>query len=95
MIPDFPSIRLRNALLGALTDTSTLNVQVMHARVRDGVPEYDVTVWVSEATLATEGRVVMSTTQAAVDHLGCRVRLTVRTTERSSPMFLLTPQEGP
>ncbi len=92
---DFPSIRLHNALTGALTDTSTLNVQLMGSRMRDGVPEYDVTVWVSEATYANQREVVATTTQLVADHLGARIRLTVRTAEVAGTVYHLMPRTAP
>jgi hypothetical protein len=89
--PDFPSIRLHNALLGALTDTSVLNVQVLGSRTRDGVPEYDLQVFVSANAYATERGLVATTTQGAANHLGARIRLTVRTADVEGTVYLLTP----
>jgi hypothetical protein len=91
MTPDFPSIRLHNALMGALTDTSVLNVQLLGSRTRGGVHEYDLQVFVSPWTLANERATVVETTQGAATHLGARIRLTVRTADVEGTVYLLTP----
>jgi hypothetical protein len=91
MTPDFPSIRLHNALLGALTDTSTLNVQLLGSRTRGGVHEYDLQVFVSESAYANARATVATTTQGAADHLGARIRLRVRTADDEGTVYLLTP----
>jgi hypothetical protein len=92
MTPDFPSIRLHNALMGALTDTSVLNVQLLGSRTRGGVHEYDLQVFVSDWTYDYERGVVATTTQGAATHLGARIRLRVRTADVEGTVCLLTPE---
>lgn len=87
--PDFPSLRLHEALTEAL-GSSDHNVQVMATRVRELV-EHDVTVWVSEATYVEQRPIVRLVTQRAADHLGARVYLTVRTVEREGVSCWLEP----
>lgn len=87
--PDFPSIELHEHLVRAL-GSSDHNVQVMGTRVRELV-EHDVTVWVTEAVYAAQRPIVRMVTQRASDHLGARVRLTVRTVERAGVACWLEP----
>lgn len=87
-VPDFPSTELHDHLTEAL-GSADHNVQVNATRVRDLV-EHDVTVWVTEAVYA-QRPIVRLVTQRAADHLGARIRLTVRTAEREGVTYRLEP----